>query len=102
MAGISINGRKKVSTLKREFRSEFGLQLKVKVGKSNHDAPTNKTLKDVRDPDAPAGTGFSIDGRSLVGNVEKKFLEMGLKVNIKGLRGQTIPNDVKLGSVRKK
>tara|TARA_Y100000588_G_C13892694_1_gene769391 strand:+ start:283 stop:387 length:105 start_codon:yes stop_codon:yes gene_type:complete len=30
MAEISINGRKKVSTLKREFKAEYGLTLDVK------------------------------------------------------------------------
>ena len=34
MAEISINGRKKVSTLKREFKSEYGLTLDVKQGKA--------------------------------------------------------------------
>ena len=34
MAEISINGRKKVSTLKREFKAEYGLTLDVKKGKS--------------------------------------------------------------------
>lgn len=101
MGDISINGRKKVSTLKREFGKEFGLQLKVKVGKSNHDAPAHKTLSEVRDPKAPPGTGFKINSRSHVGNIEKRFLKMGLKVNIKGLRNQVIRNDVTLGSVKK-
>jgi len=102
MSDISINGRKKVSTLKREFRDKYGLQLKVKVGRSNSDAPTHKTLSQVRDPKAPAGSGFTINSRMLVGNVEKKFLKMGLKVNIKGLRNQIISNDVTLSSVTKK
>ena len=33
MAEISINGRKKVATLKREFKAEYGLTLDVKKGK---------------------------------------------------------------------
>ena len=101
MAGISINGRKKVATLKREFKSEYGLTLDVKVGRSNHSASPHKTLKDVRDPKAPGGKGFTIRGNMKVGNVEKKFLGMGLKINIKSARGKAISNDATLASVAK-
>lgn len=102
MAEISINGRKKVSTLKREFKSEYGLTLDVKKGKSNHSADVNKTLAEIRNPDAPGGKPFKISGRMLVGNVEKRFADMGVKINIKGKQGGFIPNDVTLQSVRTK
>ena len=103
MADISITGNKQVDTLKREFKKEFGLTLDVKKGKSNVSIKNvNQTLKEIRDPEAPGGGKFSIRGNMKVGNLEKKFLEMGIKVNIKKHRGGTIPNDVTLGSVRKK
>jgi len=102
MAEISINGAKKVSTLKREFKAEYGLTLDVKKGRSNLSADVNKTLSEVRDPKAPGGKPFKISGRMLVGNVEKKFLEMGVKINIKGKQGGFISNDVTLQSVRTK
>ena len=102
MAAISINGRKKVSTLKREFKSEYGLTLDVKKGKSNVSAAPHKTLAQVRDPEAPGGKGFSIRGSMLVGNVEKRFLDMGVKINIKTSGGGFISNDKTLQSVRKK
>ena len=100
MAEISINGSKLVSTLKREFKAEYGLTLDVKKGRSNVSADTKKTLAEIRDPKAPGGKPFKISGRMLVGNVEKKFLEMGVKINIKGKQGGFISNDVTLQSVR--
>ena len=102
MAEISINGRKKVSTLKREFKSEYGLTLDVKQGKSNRSAAPHKTLADIRDPESPGGKAFSIRGNMKVGNLEKRFQEMGVKVNIKMSRGGFVSNDVTLGSVRTK
>mgnify|MGYP001284076054 CR=1 FL=1 len=102
MAEISINGRKKVSTLKREFKAEYGLTLDVKKGNSNRSVKnTDKSLAQVRDPEAPGGKGFKIRANMKVGNLEKKFHAMGLKVNIKKARGGHISNDVTLGSVRK-
>ena len=83
MAEISINGRKKVSTLKREFKSEYGLTLDVKQGKSNHSADSHKKLSDVRDPESPGGKSFSIRANMKIGNLEKKYQGMGVKVNIK-------------------
>ena len=100
MADISINGGKLVSTLKREFKKEYGLTLDVKKGKSNHSADTNKRLSQIRDPEAKGGKGFKINARMLVGNVEKKFAAMGVKVNIKKRQGGTISNKVTLSSVR--
>jgi len=102
MSEISINGRKKVATLKREFKAEYGLTLDVKKGKSNFSADSGKTLSEVRDPKSPGGKSFSISGRMNVGTVEKRFAEMGIKINIKKSRGGHIPNDVTLGSVRTK
>ena len=102
MAEISINGRKKVATLKREFKAEYGLTLDVKKGKSNVSASSGKSLAEVRDPEAPGGKAFSISGRMNVGTVEKRFSEMGIKVNIKKARGGYVPNDTTLGSVRTK
>ena len=102
MAEISINGRKKVSTLKREFKAEYGLTLDVKKGKSNHSASPGKTLAQIRDPESPGGKAFSIRGNMKIGNIEKKFSSMGVKINIKKSRGGQISNDVTLGSVRTK
>jgi len=97
MAEISIRGNTKVSTLKRAFRDEYKLMLDVKKGRSNHSADTRKTLAEIRDPNAPRGKSFKISRRMLVGNVEKRFKEMGVKVNIKKSRGGAIDNKLTLG-----
>ena len=102
MAEISINGAKKVSTLKREFKAEYGLTLDVKKGKSNVSASTHKTLSQVRDEESPGGKSFKISSNMKVGNLEKRFQEMGVKINIKTAGGGFISNDKTLGSVRKK
>ena len=96
MAEISIRGNTKVSTLKRAFRDEYKLMLDVKKGRSNFTADSRKTLAEIRDPKAPSGKSFKISRRMLVGNVEKKFKEMGVKVNIKKSRGGAIDNKVTL------
>ena len=102
MAEISINGRKKVATLKREFKAEYGLTLDVKKGNSNVSASGGKSLAETRDPNAPSGSSFKIRSNMLVGNIEKKFKEMGIKINIKSPGGKMIPNAKTLGSVRTK
>ena len=102
MAEIGINGRKKVATLKREFKAEYGLTLDVKKGNSNVSANAGKTLAETRDPNAPSGSSFKIRANMKVGNIEKKFKEMGIKINIKSSRGGMIPNAKTLGSVRTK
>ena len=102
MAEISINGRKKVSTLKREFKAEYGLTLDVKKGKSNYSAEPHKSLSDIRDSESPGGKAFSIRANMKVGNLEAKFQERGVKINIKKARGGFVSNDVTLGSVRTK
>jgi|TARA_B110000196_G_scaffold275554_1_gene253074 hypothetical protein len=100
MAEISINGGKLVSTLKREFKAEYGLTLDVKKGRSNHSAPPSKRLSQIRDPEAKGGKPFKINARMKIGNLEKKFEEMGVKINIKTKGGGFVSNDVTLQSVR--
>jgi len=97
MAEISIRGNTKVSTLKRAFKTEYKLTLDVKKGRSNFSADSYKTLAEIRDPKAPSGKSFKISRRMQVGTVEKKFKEMGVKVNIKKARGGAIDNKLTLG-----
>ena len=60
-----------------------------------------KKVKVTGVPKAPSGKAFSIRANMNVGNLEKKFLGMGVKVNIKKAGGGFIDNNVTLGSVRK-
>ena len=56
----------------------------------------------MRAEDAPKGSEFSIRANMKIGNLEKKFQQMGVKINIKTARGGHISNDKTLGSVRTK
>ena len=85
MAGLSITGQMKVSTLQEGFLGELGLTLRVYDGRSFAD-PT-QTLAQVRKKKG-SGKGLSVAKNMKVGNLEEKFEEeFGLKVQVAG-RGQ--------------
>ena len=79
---MNINGRMKVKTLKAEFKSEFGLSLRVYDGRSFAD--DNSTLASIRKGDNK-GDNFSPQKNTKVGNLEDKIVDMfGSKVQISG------------------
>ncbi len=65
-------------------------------------AEPHKTLSQVRDESAPSGSSFKIRANMKVGNLEKKFTGMGVKINIKTAGGGFVSNDKTLGEVRTK
>ena len=82
MAGLSITGQMKVSTLQDGFLKEFGLTLRVYDGRSFAD-PT-QTLAQVRKKKG-SGKALSVAKNMKVGNLEDKFEEeFGLKVQVAG------------------
>ena len=82
LAGYSITGQMKVSTLQEGFLKEFGLTLRVYDGRSFAD-PT-QTLAQVRKKKG-SGKALSVAKNMKVGNLEDKFEEeFGLKVQIAG------------------
>lgn len=82
MAGLSITGQMKVSTLQEKFLNEFGLTLRIYDGRSFAD-PT-QTLAQVRKKKG-SGKALSVAKNMKVGNLEDKFEEeFGLKVQIAG------------------
>ena len=82
MAGLTIVGQMKVSTLQKEFLNEFGLSLRIYDGREFADE--EKTLGQVRKKKG-SETGLSIAKNMKVGNLEDKFEEeFGLKVQIAG------------------
>ena len=82
MAGLSISGQMKVSTLQKGFLKEFGLTLRVYDGREFAD-PT-QTLAQVRKKKG-SGKGLSVAKNMKVGNLEDKFEEeFGLKVQVAG------------------
>lgn len=79
---MKINGRIKVKTLQEQFKSEFGLTLRVYDG--NKFADPDFTLAKVRKGDALGGE-FSPKKNMKVGNLEDKILQdFGVKVQVAG------------------
>ena len=82
MAGLSITGQMKVSTLQEGFLKEFGLTLRVYDGRSFADS--TQTLGQVR-KNKGSGKALSVAKNMKVGNLEDKFEEeFGLKVQVAG------------------
>ena len=82
MAGLSITGQMKVSTLQERFLAEFGLTLRIYDGRSF--AEGDATLSAVRKKKG-SGKGLSVAKNMKVGNLETKFEEeFGLKVQVSG------------------
>ncbi len=79
---LNINGRMKVKTLRKDFKSEFGLSLRLYDGRSFAD--DEATLASIRKGDSKGGE-FSPKRNTKVGNLEDKILEMfGIKVQVSG------------------
>ena len=82
MAGLSITGQMKVSTLQAGFLKEFGLMLRIYDGRSVADS--SKTLSQVRKIKG-TGKALSVAKNMKVGTLEDKFeKEFGLKVQVAG------------------
>ena len=82
MAGLSIAGQMKVSTLQEGFLKEFGLTLRVYDGRKF--AAPSQTLAQVRNKKG-SGKALSVAKNMKVGNLEDKFEEeFGLKVQVAG------------------
>ena len=91
MAGLSITGQMKVSTLQEGFLKEFGLTLRVYDGRSF--ANPTQTLSQVRKKKG-SGKGLSVAKNMKVGNLEDKFEEeFGLKVQVAGSDDSYLSND---------
>ncbi len=98
MAHISAHGRTKVETLKDEFKAAYGVGIRIYNGQRFADETA--TLASIR-PDGKTSEGaIKINGKMLVGNVEKKFLDdLGVKVQIEDLQGNLADNGVTLTSL---
>ena len=82
LAGLSISGQMKVSTLQNGFLKIFGLRLRVYVGRSFADP--DQTLAQVR-KNKGRGKALSVAKNMKVGNLEDKFEEeFGLTVQVAG------------------
>ena len=82
MAGLSITGQMKVSTLQKGFLKEFGLTIRIYDGREFADP--DQTLSQVRKKKG-GGKALSVAKNMKVGNLEDKFdEEFGLKVQVAG------------------
>jgi transposase-like protein len=81
MAGLSITGQMKVSTLQEGFLKEFGLTIRIYDGRSFADP--SATIGQIRRKQG--AKHIEIRRNTKVGNLEQKFLdEAGIKVQIAG------------------
>ena len=96
---LSIDGRKKVKTLREEFKKEFGVSIRVYKGVKFAD--DDATLASIRKGDAPKTGSFEVHGNTKVGNVEKQFLDaLGIKVQIEAADGSLADNNLTLSQLR--
>ncbi len=99
MAEIKVSGRMKVGTLKKEFKNEFSVAIRVYSGKKFAD--DDATLASIRAKDAKGGD-VKLVGQTKIGNVEKAFKEkMGITIQIEDKDGSLADNGVTLGSLAK-
>ena len=93
MAEIKIDGRKKVKTLKAEFKKAFGSTLRVYYKK--HFADEDATLAQIREGDAKGGE-LTVGGNMQVGNFEKKVKELyGIEVQVANANDSALADNSK-------
>lgn len=92
MAEISVSGRMSVATLRRQFKDEFKLTLRVYKG--NKFADDSATLASLRKEGGAKAGDLKIVGNMQVGNFEKKFMETyGIKVQVANNDDSALIND---------
>lgn len=98
MPQISAHGRTKVSTLRKAFKEAYGIELRVYNGARFADESHN--LASIR-KEKKSGE-ISINGNMLVGNLEKKFMDvLGVKVQVEDAEGNLAGNNLSLSSLAK-
>ena len=92
MAEISVSGRMMVKTLKKQFKEEYNLTLRVYSGAKFADE--DDSLASLRKGDVAKAGDLKINGKMLVGNFEKKFKEIyGIKVQVANADDSKLVND---------
>ena len=96
---LTVDGRKKVKTLKEEFKKEFGVSIRVYKGVNFAD--DDATLASIRKGEAPKIGSFEVHPNTKVGNVEKQFLDaLGIKVQIETADGSLADNNKTLAHLK--
>jgi hypothetical protein len=94
---FAIDGRMKVDTLQEKFKELFGVAIRVYHGKKF--ANGEETVSSIKTEGSKGGK-FEINGRTLVKNVEKEFMEKyGLRVQIEDKSGGLADNALSLTKV---
>jgi hypothetical protein len=95
---MNVDQRKKVSSFQSDFKSEFGVGIRVYKGVKLADDVALKSLT------AKGAKGGAIDfgGNTKVKSVEKAFKDqMGIKVQVEDKKGGLANNDATLASLIK-
>jgi hypothetical protein len=96
---LSVDGRMKVGTFKKNFLEKFGVGVRVYSGVKFAD--DDATLSSIRTEGAKGGK-ISIHGRTKVSNIEKMFQEeMGIKIRIQDNTGELADGNSSLSQAAK-
>jgi|TARA_Y100000768_G_C23777560_1_gene586373 hypothetical protein len=95
---VKVDQRKKVSDLQKQFREEFGVELRVYKGNKFADDVVLGTLS----PPGTRGGEIDFGTNTKVKNVEKAFMdEMGIKVQVERSDGKLADNEKTLAAAAK-
>ena len=95
---MKVDQRKKVSYLKKQFKDEFGLGIRVYKGSNFADDVVLSTLS----PPGTKGGEIDFGTNTKVKNVEKAFMKvMGIKVQVEKSNGKLADNEKTLAAAAK-
>jgi len=103
---IDVSGNMHVATLKKEFKEQFGTEIRVyktlNTGAGSRPAPEKSTLASIGDTEKKV-SGMTIKKSKSVGKIEDEFKDiMGIGIQIMTPDGKEFaPNDMKLSNVGK-
>lgn len=87
-----------VNELLEKFEKEFGVTLGIYKGAKNS---SNITLLEISDPRKKRNASINVQKETMVGSFEAMFTEhFGIRVQVKDKNGNTVPQDIILGSAR--
>jgi hypothetical protein len=101
MAELTVSGRMKVKTLKKDFQEAFGASLRVYNGKRFAD--DELTLASIRKNEATARGDLKVSGNMQVGTFENKFKEIfGITIQVADADNAKLMDDsLTLSAVKK-
>ena len=92
MADLTVSGKMKVKTLKKDFKENFGCSLRVYVGKKFAD--DSATLASIRKETSVKVADLKIRGNMKVGSLEQLFKkELGITIQIANLDDTKLVSD---------